>query len=49
MSSSFKTSGLAPSTTYYNVSVLTACKNCILLNPLFTLADYDLMWRTETV
>ena len=49
MSNSFQTSSVAPSTTSYKVSVLTACKNCILLNPLFILPDYDLMWRNENV
>ena len=49
MSNSFKSSSLAPSTTYYIVSVLTDYKNCILLNPRFILADYDLMWRIENV
>ena len=40
---------LAPSTTYSNVSVLTTSKNHILLNPLFILPDYDMMWRTVNV
>ena len=40
---------LAPSTTYSNVSVLTTWKNHILLNPLFILPDYDMMWRTANV
>ena len=44
MSNSFQCSSLAPSTTYYNVSVLTDWKNCILLNVQFILADYNLMW-----
>ena len=49
MFNSFKSFTLAPWTTYYNVSVLTSWRSCILLNPLFILADYDLMWRIENV
>ena len=45
MSNSFQSSSLAPSTTYYNVCVLTPWKNFILLNPPFILAEYNLMWR----
>ena len=49
MSNSYKSSSLAPSTTYFNVSVLTTCKNHILLNPLFIFLDYIMMWRTANV
>ena len=49
MSNSYKSSSLAPSTTYFNVSVLTTRINHILLNPLFILPDYDMMWRTANV
>ena len=49
MSKSFQSSSLARATIYYNVSVLTDWRNCILLYPRFVLADYDLMWRIENV
>ena len=49
MSNSYKSSSLAPSTTYSNVSVLTSRINHILLNPLFILPDYIMMWRTANV
>ena len=39
----------SPRTTYSNVSVLTTCINHILLNPLFILLDYVMMWRTANV
>ena len=49
MSNSYKSSSLAPSTTYSNVSVLTTCINHILLNALFIFPDYIMMWRTANV
>ena len=49
MSNSLQSSSIAPSTTYYNVSVLTDWKNCFLLNPRVILVDYDFMWRIENV
>ena len=49
MSNSFQSSSPPPWTTYYNASVPTASKNCILLNPLFILVDYDMMWKMESV
>ena len=49
MSNSYKSSSLALSTTYSNVSVLTTCINHILLNPLFILLDFEMMWRTANV
>ena len=49
MSNSFHSSSFPLSTTYYNVSVLTHYKSCILINPRFILADYNLMWRIEIV
>ena len=49
MSHSYKSPSLAPSTTYSNVSVLTTRINHILLNPLFIIPDFEMMWRTANV
>ena len=49
MSNSFRSSNLTSLTTYYNVSVLTSWRKCIVLHPLFILADYNLMWRGDNV
>ena len=49
MSNSYKSSSLATSATYSNVSVLTTRINHILLNPLFIRPDYVMTWRTANV